>query len=347
MNLNRYDRQERVKVIGKAGQQKLNDATVLIAGVGALGSYTASQLLRAGVKQLILIDPDVVSTTNLQRQALFTEQDVADGTFKVDAAKAHLLAIDHTAHIDVYPEPLSESHLTDLTFDLVLDCLDNFRTRDLINKVALKQNFDYIFASCAGTFGSVMPVSPTKHACLNCLYPNLEDLKQTDCDLIGVNTALVPLVSGLQVSLALHYLVDKASVNFAQLTTIDNWQLSFQNFKIKKDPACPVCSKRDWALPAAESAEQVTVLCGTQTYSVQMSTSPQLAQLNQWLADQAIPYRQFKSFSTFTWAGYSVSLFKTGKCLLYGIPTLKEATATYQKLKQAFQPVITEEATLQ
>lgn len=343
--MNRYDRQERVKAIGKSGQQKLLAATVLIAGVGALGSYTASQLIRAGVKHLILIDPDIVSTTNLQRQALFTEQDVAKGQFKVDAAKAHLLAIDHTAIIDAYPEPLIQSHLINLKFDLVLDCLDNFRTRDLLNKTALKLHFDYVFASCAGTFGSVMAISPTDHPCLNCLYPNLDDLKQTDCDLIGVNTALVPLVSGLQVSLALHYLVDKTSVNFGQLTTIDNWQLTFQNFKINKDPHCPICSRQDWTMPAEQSSDQVTVLCGTQTYSVQMSSSLPLAQLNRWLTDQGISHREFKSFSTFSWRGYSTSLFKTGKLLLYGVPTLNEATSIYHNLKQAMQPAITQEAT--
>lgn len=345
--MNRYDRQERVKVIGKTGQQRLSKATVLIAGVGALGSYTASQLLRAGVTHLILIDPDVVSMTNLQRQALFTEQDVLDGVFKVDAAKNHLLAIDHTATIDVYPEPLSESHLTELKFDLVLDCLDNFRTRDFLNKMALKHQFDYIFASCAGTFGSVMPVSPTDHGCLNCLYPNLDDLKQTDCDLIGVNTALVPLVSGLQVSLAIHYLVDKASVNFEQLSTIDNWQMTFQNFKIKKNSDCPICQRNDWSISPSKNLNQVSVLCGTQTYSVQMSNVPTLDCLNDWLKQHAIAFRQFKSFSTFKWQDYSVSVFKTGKVLLYGIPTLKEATAIYQTLTQALPPSANQEVTSQ
>ncbi|MCH5461218.1 HesA/MoeB/ThiF family protein [Lactobacillus sp. LC28-10] len=343
--MNRYDRQERVKVIGKAGQQKIAKVTILIAGVGALGSYTASQLVRAGVAHLILIDPDVVSMTNLQRQALFTEQDVADGVFKVDAAKKHLLAINHAVTIDVYPEPLNESHLTDLKFDLVLDCLDNFRTRDFLNKMALKQHFDYIFASCAGTFGSVMPVSPSSHACLSCLYPNLEELKQTDCDLIGVNTALVPLVSGLQVSLAIHYLVDKVSVNFEQLSTIDNWQMTFQNFRVKKNANCPICQQNNWSISTAENSNQVTVLCGTKTYAVQMSSSPTLENLNGWLTQHGIAFRQFKSFSAFTWSGYSVSVFKTGKVLMYGVPNLKDATAIYQSLTQALRPGATQEAT--
>lgn len=344
--MNRYDRQERVKVIGVTGQQKIKQATILIAGVGALGSYTASQLVRAGVHHLILVDPDVVSTTNLQRQALFTEQDVSDGTFKVDAAKAHLEQIDHTVLIDTYPEPLNAFHLTTLNFDLVLDCLDNYRTRDLLNKAALKQHFNYIFASCAGTFGSVMPISPTNHACLSCLYPNLDDLKQTDCDLIGVNTALIPIISGLQVSLALHYLVDKNTVNFGQLTTVDNWQLTTQNFKINKNTTCPICQRDDWSLTPEVSTNQLTSLCGTQTYSVQMQIAPTLHQLNNWLADRAIANRQFKSFTSFDWQGGTVSLFKDGKLLLYGLPTLTDAAKRYTNLKQAWQPMTNQEAIL-
>ena len=70
--LNRYDRQERVAAIGAAGQAKISAATILIAGVGALGSYAAEQLVRSGVGHLILVDPDTVSLTNLQRQTLFS-----------------------------------------------------------------------------------------------------------------------------------------------------------------------------------------------------------------------------------------------------------------------------------
>lgn len=342
--MNRYDRQERVKVIGKLGQQNISNATVLIAGVGALGSYTASQLVRAGVHHLILVDPDVVSTTNLQRQALFTEADVAAGQFKVEAAKQHLLAIDHTVKIDIYPEPLSGEHLSNLDFDLVLDCLDNFRTRDLLNKAALNNQFDFIFASCAGTFGSVMAVSPNQHACLNCLYPNLEALKQTDCDLIGVNTALIPIISGLQVSLALHYFVDRSSVNFNQLVTIDNWQLSQQSFKVTKNTNCPVCRRHDWSLETDDTTDQLTTLCGTQTYSVQMSNTPTLNQLANWLNDRKLANRQFKSFTTFNWQDYTVSLFKNGKLLLYGVPTLDEAQPVYASLKQALASTINQEA---
>ena len=83
--MNRYDRQERVHQIGGIGQQTISHATIMIVGVGALGSYTAEQLVRAGVKRLVLIDPDTVDVTNLQRQSLFTEEDANQQRLKVEA----------------------------------------------------------------------------------------------------------------------------------------------------------------------------------------------------------------------------------------------------------------------
>ncbi|AKP64359.1 HesA/MoeB/ThiF family protein [Levilactobacillus koreensis] len=329
----RYDRQERVKVIGVAGQAKISAATILIAGAGALGSYAAEQLVRAGVGHLVLVDPDVVSTTNLQRQTLFTEADVAAGTLKVVAAKAHLLAINHAVTIDAIPGPLTADLLLHTRFDLLLDCLDNYQARDLINKAALKRDFDYIFASCAGTFGSVMPISPRRHACLSCVYPNLDDLKQTDCDLIGVNTALVPLVSALQVSLALHYLVDKPTVDFDHLTTIDNWQLDQQKFKVRKSVTCPVCHHTDWDLTEPAAPQAVSVLCGTQTYSAAITT-PNLTTVIDWLVDRHVSVRQFKAFITFDWQDATISIFQNGKVLLYGLPDLPTATRLFTGLRQ-------------
>lgn len=326
----RYDRQERVTAIGKTGQQQIEAATVLIAGVGALGTYAAEQLVRAGVSTLILVDPDVVSTTNLQRQTLFTEADV--GALKVDAASAHLRAINSQASILTAPQPLDRAFLDEHPADLVLDCLDNYGTRDLINQAALANHFDYIYASCAGTFGSVMAVSPTTHACLNCVYPNLNDLKQTDCDLIGVNTALVPLVSALQVSLALHYLVDKASVAFDQLYTIDNWTMTQQTFTVRKNPACAMCHRDAWPAEPVADADTLSVLCGTQTYQATQAALPELAKVEQFLTRQQHPYKRFKAFLSFEWHGYAVSTFKNHKLLLYGLPDLEAATNLYHDL---------------
>ena len=165
---------------------------------------TAEQLVRAGVKRLVLIDPDTVDVTNLQRQSLFTEADANQQRLKVEAAKEHLHEINSACQITAIPAPITADLIDEYQFTLCLDCLDNYQARDLLNKLAIIKNFDYLFASCAGTYGNVMAISPQNHPCLNCLFPNINELKQNDCDLIGVNTALIPIVAGLQVSLALH-----------------------------------------------------------------------------------------------------------------------------------------------
>ena len=106
-----------------------------------------------------------------------------------------------------------------------------------------------------------MAISPQNHPCLNCLFPNINELKQNDCDLIGVNTALIPIVAGLQVSLALHYLVDKTQVNFNELITVDNWSMQFSKFAINKNCHCPACAKPSSISLEEESAPELHMLC--------------------------------------------------------------------------------------
>lgn len=179
-----------------------------------------------------------------------------------------------------------------------------------------------------------MPVSPTHHACLNCLYPNLAELKQTDCDLIGVNTALVPLVSALQVSLALHYLVDRASVQFDRLYTFDNWTMTQQTFRVQKADQCAMCHRLTWPVPT-DTSDTLQVLCGTQTYQVTHALLPSLPLIEQHLENQKVPYKRFKTFLSFNWDGYTISLFKNQKLLLYGVSDLEAATRLYQTIKTA------------
>lgn len=330
----RYDRQKRVSTIGTIGQRAIEAATVLIAGTGALGTYAAEQLARAGVGRLLLVDPDVVSISNLQRQTLFEEADVGD--LKVQAAKTHLQAINRTVEIDTYPEPLTRDLLRETAFDVVLDCLDNYAARDLLNQAALAQGFDYIFASCAGNFGSVMAISPTAHACLNCVYPNLNDLKKTDCDLIGVNTALVPLVSAMQVSLALHYFVAPDELSFNQMHTIDNWAMTQQAFKVEKSATCPMCHRQSWP-DTVDTEPTLKVLCGTQTYQTNDVQLPTISQLSAFLTARSIPFKHFKAFISFEWHGYTISCFKNQKMLLYGLPDLASATTLLQELTETLQ----------
>lgn len=339
--MNRYDRQERVRQIGPAGQAKISQATILIVGLGALGSYAASQLVRAGVKRLILVDPDVVTVSNLQRQALYTTFDAAKKRFKVLAAKEHLQAINPTVAVTAIPAPLTTDVIQKQSFDLCLDCLDNYTARDLLNRLAIAQHFDYLFASCAGTYGNVMAVSPRKHPCLNCLFPNLDQLKQADCDVIGVNTALIPVIAGLQVSLALHYLVDRASIDFSRLYTIDNWLLTWNRFKIKKRSDCPTChTPTDRLLTKLEQEQpELKMLCGEGAFYTTLTAPVDLVSWQEWLKQRSLLVGTSPLFIHFQWQGHPVSLFRTGRLIMYQLATPEAANHLLTSIKQVANEV--------
>ena len=288
------------------------------------------QLARAGVKKLILIDPDQVSLTNLQRQALFNEEDVHKKRLKVLAAREHLHRINHEVEVQALPAPLSVELLTELNYDLVVDCLDNYQARDLINRMACQLGFAYVFGSCAGNFGNVMLIDPAKGPCLNDVFPNLEDLKATDCDLIGVTTPLIPLVASSQVSLALHYLVDPTSIAYNQLITIDSWGMDFTKFQIQKRPTCPVCTANQIVVEQTPST-QVRSLCGSNTYMLDLTTQLDLNELANWLVDRKIEVAKNPKFIRFTFNNNELSAFQSGRLLLYGAPNLDDAQNQFDR----------------
>lgn len=316
--MDRYDRQERVKQIGTAGQGRISQATVLIVGVGGLGSYAAATLARAGVKKLILVDPDTVSLTNLQRQALFTERDCQEHRFKVAAVKDHLQAINSSVEVAAIPAPLTADLVVDNHFDLCLDCLDNYRGRALLNELAIKHHFDYVFASCAGNYGNVMAISPQEHPCLTCLFPDIKQLMNTDCDVIGVNAALLPLVAGMQSSIALHYLVDQSTVDFDHLITYDNWSMTANRFKVSKQVTCPAC-QRHRQISTDEGGSQLTMLCGADAYYIRLTREVKLSNWASYLDSLGALTTSNPLFIQFKWSNRPVSLFKNGKLVMYDL----------------------------
>lgn len=341
--MDRYDRQRRVKQIGPAGQEKIANAHVIVVGLGALGSYAAAQLIRAGVGKLTLVDPDQLAWSNLQRQALYTEADVEQQRLKVTAAKQHLLAINKNAAITALPTPLTEEVVQAGDFNLVLDCLDNFAGRELLNALAIKYHFPYLFASCAGTFGNVMAIKPDgRTPCLRCLYPNLDQLKQTDCDLIGVLTPLVTLVAGWQVALTLKYLTQPDQVDWQRLTTIDAWSMEVHHYQIQTAADCLAC-QTDQVLFPPTATRQVQSLCGTKTYQYQLQSQPPIDELALWLTDRQIEVQPGLHYLTFQWRGLTMSLFENGRLLLYGSQDLAAASATIRNFLTATQAIIKED----
>lgn len=231
----RYDRQLKIKQIGIEGQQHLENSSVLVIGVGGLGSFVASELVKAGIGEITLVDYDVVELTNLHRQNLYTEEDV--GTEKLVAMKKHLQAANESVTIKTINQKYS-ADLLDNNYDLVIDCTDNFPVKYQINEDCQKRNMKHIFGTCAANQGQVMFIDHDS-ACLKCLYPKDQVAQLGLSANIGTNPMIVALTGSLQASLAMKFLTS-GKYTAGQLLVIDNWTFDFRKIKVNKKSNCPI-----------------------------------------------------------------------------------------------------------
>jgi adenylyltransferase/sulfurtransferase len=167
----RYSRQTMLPEFGEEGQKRLAKAKVLLVGVGGLGSPVALYLAGAGVGRIGLVDSDVVSESNLQRQVLYTESEV--GQLKVECAKKRLSELNSTITIDCYPVRFEKENAEEIaaSYDLIIDGCDNFKTRYLLDEISAKLNIPYIYGSI-GEFKGQVSVFNYKNGCrYRDLYP--------------------------------------------------------------------------------------------------------------------------------------------------------------------------------
>ncbi|MBC2077801.1 molybdopterin biosynthesis protein MoeB [Listeria booriae] len=326
--MERYDRQMRVAQIGVAGQERLNKSTVLIVGVGAIGTYATEIAARMGIGRLILVDRDFVELSNLQRQTLFTEQDAAHKEAKAWAAAKALRAINQDIRIDFLVDDANATSLLPFAgeVDAVLDCTDNFVTRRFLNRWCLEQDVPWIFASCAGTFANVMPIIPGETACLHCLMEKMPLFNETSCDIIGVHGALIPMLAGLQMSLLTKLLIGEQLV--ARYYQLDNWDMTFQAFQVKRNPDCAVCVHHDYGDTAF--SRQPVLLCGRDTVQFQIGVTLDFDALQQVLVKQQITYNTNRFVLTFSFDGFDFTVFQNGRVLVHGTDDLVLAKKQYQ-----------------
>src|SRR5262245_9226642 len=171
MSLERYSRQILFHGIGEEGQRRIAEGRVLLCGCGALGSAIADSLVRAGVGFLRIVDRDFVELSNLQRQVLFDEQDIAEQLPKAIAAFRKLAKINSNVSLDPIVADIDHRNMLALAsgVDLIVDGMDNFETRFLINDAAIETRIPWIYGGCVGSHGQVMPIFPGETACLACL----------------------------------------------------------------------------------------------------------------------------------------------------------------------------------
>ncbi|MFQ5474560.1 MAG: ThiF family adenylyltransferase [Candidatus Nanoarchaeia archaeon] len=251
----RYARQEVLELIGKEGQAELAKKIALIVGAGATGSVAAELLVRAGVSVKI-IDKDIVDVTNLQRQALYTEEDV--NRPKAEALKKHLERINSTVKVEAMTTQLDTQTIKDLEADILLDCTDHQDTRFLINEYCMKNSISWIHSAALKEKGEVLTVIPGKTACFRCV---MGDAAQGErCEEAGILNSASHVVAALQANEAIKVLLGKKYDD--DLLRVDVWNNTIEHIKTRKYGSCKVC-RGEYALldEKKEDVKYLVTMC--------------------------------------------------------------------------------------
>jgi len=232
--------------VGIEGQQRLRSAHALIVGAGGLGCPAALYLAASGIGKLTLADPDQVDLTNLQRQILYRTDSI--GKPKVEAARATLAALNPDVAIVPLQQKVAERELQALLgdVDVVLDCSDNFATRHALNRACVAARKPLV-SGAAIRFDAQVAVFDLRKSdapCYACLYPEDGEVEEVQCSTMGVFAPLTGVVGALQAMEAAKLVTGAGATLNGRLLLLDAKQSEWRTVRVKRDPACAVCSAK-------------------------------------------------------------------------------------------------------
>jgi molybdopterin/thiamine biosynthesis adenylyltransferase len=240
----RYSRHLLVPEIGLEGQLKLLDAKVLLLGAGGLGSPTALYLAAAGVGTIGIVDDDVVDLSNLQRQVAHSEDRI--GVPKVDSAEQAIHEINSDVNVVKHQTRLDASNIMEIVsdYDIVVDGVDNFPTRYLLNDATVRLKIPVVSASILGFDGQLSVFAPYEGPCYRCLYPTPPPAELApSCGANGVLGALPGIMGVLQAIEVVKLVTGSGEPLIGRLLLYEALSTSFTDLKVRRDPECPICSR--------------------------------------------------------------------------------------------------------
>jgi molybdopterin/thiamine biosynthesis adenylyltransferase/rhodanese-related sulfurtransferase len=240
----RYSRHLLIPEVGAEGQQKLLDAKVLLLGAGGLGSPAALYLAAAGVGTLGIVDNDAVDLSNLQRQVIHSTDRI--GTPKVDSAEETMKAINPDVEVVKYPVRLDASNILEIIegYDLIVDGLDNFPTRYLLNDASVRLRIPVVSAAILGFEGQLSVFAPYEGPCYRCLFPEPPPAELApSCGANGVLGVLPGTMGLLQSTEVIKLIIGQGDPLIGRLLLYDALAASFTTVKVHRDPDCPICSR--------------------------------------------------------------------------------------------------------
>lgn len=337
-NLNRYQRQIINPRIGEEGQKRIGSSRVAILGCGALGSTVASHLARAGVGFLRLVDRDFVEMSNLQRQVLFDEEDVRGNLPKAIAAKRKLAKINSTIRIEAHIANIYRGNIEELIggVDLILDGMDNFETRFLINEACVKNGRPWIYAGCIASHGLVMTVIPGKTPCLRCVFESGPPPEfSPTCDTAGIFGPAVGVTAALEAMEAIKFLSGNEWSLDKSLYRYDAWTREVQSIKVEllhEKINCPVCRQGIYEYLHGEKGSRAALMCGRSAVQIQREDplAVDLGALAEKLRN-AGEVEQNEYLLKFRTGQYEISVFQDGRAIVHGTRDISIARSIYTK----------------
>jgi molybdopterin/thiamine biosynthesis adenylyltransferase len=336
--LERYSRQIRFPGMREDGQRKLLNSRVTLCGCGALGTVLANVLVRGGVGHLRLIDRDFIETSNLQRQVLFDEQDVAANLPKAEAAARKLRAINSSVTIEPIVTDIDRTNIYDLVHDadIILDGTDNFEIRYLINDAAIKLGKPWVYGGCIGSHGQTMTILPGETPCLRCVFEAAPGPGEAGtCETAGVLSPIINIIASYQATEAFKILAGRREKINRELLYFDVWDNIQKRIKIapllgKVD--CPCCQRKKFEWLDGDMGSHTTSLCGRNAVQVAHRTSSTLNfdDLARNLATMGqVSHNRF--LLKFQVDSYDFTVFPDGRAIIKGTDDVDKARTLYAK----------------
>jgi len=335
--LDRYVRQMRYPPFGEEGQRRLGESRALVVGCGALGTVLANTLVRSGVGAVRIVDRDFVEISNLQRQVLFNEDDVAAQLPKAVAAAEKLRRINSEVEIEPVVADVDHTNIEQFCdgVDAIVDGTDNFEIRFLINDLSVKRKVPWVYGGCLGAEGQTMTILPGEGPCLRCLMQECPPPGTTPtCDTAGILAPIVNVIASIEASEVLKILSGNREAVSRQLTVVELWDNRIRQVDVsslREQVDCPTCRRGEFPWLAGREGSHTAVLCGRN--AVQLThpgTTVSLEELARQLEGVGrINRNQF--LLRLKVEGYELTVFPDGRAIIGGTDDVATARTVYAK----------------
>lgn len=327
----RYRRQVVLPEIAAKGQEAISHSKAVVVGLGALGSISADLLARAGVGRLRLVDRDVVELVNLQRQSLYSEEDVDRP--KADAAADRLRRVNSDIEIEPVAKDLHAATVAGIIRgeDVIVDGTDNLETRFLLNEAAIEAGVPFVYGGAIATYGMVFAIRSPDTACFRCFNPKSPPPGSLPtCETAGIFNAVSAQVGAIQAGEALRLLLGNAPAG--DLLVVDGWRPDIERIHVARRADCSACVEGQREFLGAKRPQVLASLCGSDTISLDpIHRGPiDIDGLAKRLGTLGM-VRRAGSILVAEVEGRRLTVFADGRALIRGVKDETEARSIYAK----------------